>query len=366
MALALTGIYFFAFTNRTPKTEIIAEQSQTPTSDINNMLVSSPEIKEIKICSVLGNDDKLYIYDLLTRKAMQRAVDDFGVEIEHLLSFKESDYEANINSFINDNCELIVTSSILMAESVSKASKANPDQKFAALGVDWLSQPNVLGSTNQSDQGSFLSGYLAAGMSQTGKVAVYSRILYPGTQLFLDGFAMGVEYYNEVNGSNVELLGWDMETEQGFSVESFDSPELGRAAAKTLMDLGADIIMPVAGATGMGSLDYIAEQGRGLFIGVDTDKSEEKSDLADYILASVVLNYDVFVYDSIKQLVKGNFEGGNEHSLTLENGGVSLVYSPSWAEKSPWEDNTFAKLRDEIEELIPKIISGEIKTKHIR
>jgi basic membrane protein A and related proteins len=365
LVVALAGIYFLAFVNKTPTPEIIVEPSQISTRDLNNMLASSPELNENKICAVLENYE-VSIFELatdaLTWEAMQRAADDFGVEIEYLMSLQESDYEANMNTFINDNCELIVSSSWIMADSVSKASTANPDQKFAAFDVDSLSQPNVLTSTIHYDQSSFLSGYLAAGMSQTGKVAVYSVIVVPGTQILLDGFAMGVEYYNEVKGGNVELLGWDMETEQGFLVESFDNPELGRDAAKTLMNLGADVIMPVAGGTGLGSLEYIAEQGRGLFIGVDFDFSEEKSDLAEYFLASVVKNIDVFVYDSIKLLVNGNFGAENEYPLNLENGGVSLVYGSSWAEKPPWEDNTFAKLRNEIEELIPKIISGEIKT----
>jgi len=100
----------------------------------------------------------------------------------------------------------------------------------------------------------------------------------------------------------------------------------------------------------------MAERGSGLLIGVDTDWAVQNPDKAEYILSSALKKIDVFVYDSIKQVIDGTFKGGEDFILTLENGGTALGYSSAWEDKVP------AELKAEIEALIPKIISGEIAT----
>lgn len=60
------------------------------------------------------------------------------------------------------------------------------------------------------------------------------------------------------------------------------------------------------------------------------------------------------VYDSIEKVINGEFAGGEDYALTLDNGGVGLVYGTGWADKVP------ADLVAEIEALIPQIIAGDI------
>ena len=46
-------------------------------------------------------------------------------------------------------------------------------------------------------------------MSESGTVATYGGINIPPVTVFMDGFLQGVNYYNEENGTEVEVLGWD-------------------------------------------------------------------------------------------------------------------------------------------------------------
>ena len=62
------------------------------------------------------------------------------------------------------------------------------------------------------NEGTFLAGYLAAGMTETGIVATFGGINIPPVTVFMDGFVMGVAYYNEVKGTDVQVLGWDVNT----------------------------------------------------------------------------------------------------------------------------------------------------------
>jgi basic membrane protein A len=193
-------------------------------------------------------------------------------------------------------------------------------------------------------------------MTKTGKVGTYVGILFPATQAFMDGFAMGVAYYNEQKGTSVEVLGWDMENQEGLQTGNFESLDDGRAFGEALLDDGADIIMPVAGPVGLGTLAVMAERGTGLLIGVDWDWSVANPDKADYILSSAAKKIDTFVYNSIEQVLAGTFKGGEAYILTLENGGTGINYGSAWESKVPQE------LKDEIAAISEKIIAGEIPT----
>ncbi|NPV55179.1 MAG: BMP family ABC transporter substrate-binding protein [Anaerolineae bacterium] len=311
-------------------------------------------IKACQVTDVGGIDDKSF--NATAWLGMQQAATDFGAEVKYLESQQQSDYEVNINAFLEDGCDIIISVGFLLADATSAAADANPDQKFAIVDSGNSGKANVLGNASQIDQATFLAGYLAAGMTETGKVGTYVGILFPATQAFMDGYAMGVAKYNEVHGTEVEVLGWDMETQKGLEVGNFESLDDGRALGEQLLDEGADIIMPVAGPVGLGTLAVMQERGTGLLIGVDNDWSVANPDKADYILASALKKIDVFVHDAIMQAQDGTFVGGQDYMLTLENEGVGLAYGTAWESQVP------AELMAEIEALIPQIVSGEVPT----
>jgi len=363
--LSLVIVAVFLFSACTPKaTEVpvveepVVEETEVEVVEETEAPVVETEAPKVfKACEVTdtgGIDDKSF--NATGWLGLQRAEQELGVEIAYLESQQQSDYEVNLNSFIEAGCDLIIPVGFLLADATAASADANPDQKYAIVDVDYLAQPNVRGNAAKIDQATFLAGYLAAGMTKTGKVGTYVGILFPATQAFMDGYAMGVAKYNEVHGTAVEVLGWDMETQKGLEVGNFDSLDDGRALGEQLLDEGADIIMPVAGPVGLGTLAVMQERGTGLLIGVDNDWSVANPDKADFVLASAFKKIDVFVFDSVKQVVEGTFKGGEVYQLTLENGGVALGYGSAWADQIP------ADLKAEIEALIPGIISGEIPT----
>lgn len=319
----------------------------------------APAVEMIKACQVTdvgGIDDKSF--NSTAWKGITDAIEKFGadkIEGKYLESQQASDYEVNINSFLTDKCTLIITVGFLLADATDAAAKANPDQKFATIDVDYLTHPNLRGSGFAIDQATFLNGYLAAGMTKTGKVGTYVGIAFPATTRFMDGFALGVAEYNKVHGTDVKVLGWDVVEGKGLEVGNFESTDDGRKMAETLMDEGADVIMPVAGPVGLGTLAVMAERKSGLLIGVDNDWSLANEANADYVLSSAMKNMDLFVTETIGQVVDGKFEAGNWIG-TLDNGGVGLAYGSKVGANVP------AELKAEIEALIPKIVSGEIKT----
>jgi len=94
------------------------------------------------------------------------------IAVKYLQSTTQSDYTPNINTFIGDKCGIIVTVGFLMAQATQTASQKNPSGKFAIVDNAYTpALKNVDALLFNTAQDAFLGGYLAAGMSKTGKVA---------------------------------------------------------------------------------------------------------------------------------------------------------------------------------------------------
>jgi basic membrane protein A len=169
----------------------------------------------------------------------------------------------------------------------------------------------------------------------------------------MDGFVLGAEYYNEVHGTSVVVLGWDPATQTGLMTGNFESTDDGRAMGESLMDEGADIIMPVAGPVGLGTAAAAQERGGVYIVGVDTDWAVVNSQFADITLTSVLKKMDVTTKDAIKQVIDGTFAGGLVVG-TLENGGVGLAGFGALA------GMVSADLQAELDDVEAKLIAGEL------
>jgi basic membrane protein A len=301
-----------------------------------------------------GIDDKSF--NATAWKGIEDAEKDMGIEGKYLESQQQTDYEKNINAFMEEGCDLIVTVGFLLGDATAAAAEANSEQKFSI--VDYCYDPiidNVLCQVFNTDEAAFLAGYLAAGVSKTGKVGTFGGIQIPTVTIFMDGFAMGVDYYNQQKGTNVEVLGWDPATQTGLFTGNFESLDDGRNLGESLMDEGADIIMPVAGPVGLGTAAAVQERGGVYIIGVDSDWTLTSPEFTDITLTSVLKKMDVTTQESIQMAKDGTFAGGLVIG-TLENTGVDL------APFHELDSMVSSELKAELDTLRQGIIDGSIKT----
>jgi basic membrane protein A len=246
-------------------------------------------------------------------------------ESDYVESQVEADYAPNIQSMLDKGCDLIITVGFLLGDATKAAAEANPDQKFEIL--DFAYDPaldNVVGAVFKTNDAAYLAGYLAAGVTETGIVATYGGIQIPGAVTdFMDGFVWGVDYYNEINGTDVIVLGWDPETQTGVFTGDFESLDKGRQTTQSFVDEGADVILPVAGPVGEGSAALAQELGNVWVVGVDADWFDTLPQYADVILTSVLKGLDVAVSSVIADVAAGTYEGGTR-LFTIEEDGVGL------------------------------------------
>ena len=281
----------------------------------------------------------------------------FVKEIKFLESSAETDYARNIDQFISDGCDIITTVGFLLGDATKAAAEANPTQKFSI--VDFAYDPtlaNVLGLTFQTDEAAMLAGYLAAGMSKSGKIGTFGGINIPPVTIFMNGLAAGINYYNKEKGTTVALLGWDAVKSDGSFTGDFNDKDKGKQLTAGFIQEGADIIVPVAGPVGLGAAAAVQEaKAQGvMLIGVDTDQFVSAPEYGDVTLTSILKRIDNAVKASVQAAADGSFKGG-VYVGTLANEGVGLA---------PFHDfdaAVSAELKAAISDLATKISGGTVK-----
>ncbi|HUN36873.1 MAG TPA: BMP family ABC transporter substrate-binding protein, partial [Trebonia sp.] len=221
-----------------------------------------------------------------------------NITVKYLQSTTQSDYVPNINTFLGEKCGIIVTVGFLMADATEAAAKANPSQNFAIVDCSYASEcltgakeSNIDQLTFNTVQDGFLGGYLAAGMSKTGKVATFGGEDFGTVTIYMDGYWDGVQYYNKQHHTNVTVLGWDEQTQKGEFTGDFTNETKGETVTQTFIGEGADVIFPVAGNVGLGAAKAVQDAdnsgGHVSMLWVDTDGCVSAAQYCKYMISSV-------------------------------------------------------------------------------
>ncbi len=298
---------------------------------------------------------------------VERAIDELGVGGQFIQSDEATQYEPNLTEFAAQGYDLVHASGFFLGGALANVAAQYPDTNFSIFdyaypdafgvpeGVVGHAEciPNVMGSIFRTDQAAFLAGYLAAGMSETGKLGYFGGAKIPTVTIFGVGFQAGMEHFNEVHGTDVKLLGWDNETGEGLFTGDFSDLTKGKEASESLFDEGVDIFMGVGGLIGAPGFDVARERG-GYGIWVDTDGYVSLPGVQDVILTSVMKVMDEAVFSIIEETIEGDFQGCGVYVGDLSNGGVGIA--PLHDVESAVPDD----LKAEVEALAEAIISGEI------
>jgi basic membrane protein A len=238
------------------------------------------------------------------------------------------DIVANLDAFVTSgDCDLIIGVGFLVGDEMAPFAADHPDQRFAVID-GFLPSDNVATVLFDVSEAAFLAGYIAAGVSETGKIGTYGGLPIPPVTDFMNGYALGADYYNAQYGAAVEVLGWDVAAQSGLFSFDFGDPDAGYSLGESLMDQGADAVFPVAGFTGFGTWEAVQERkaagGDVRFVGVDIDAYEVYGDPERAVLTSVQKNTDVAVYLQVEAVVTGTWIGGIVFE-GLASGGVDIA-----------------------------------------
>ena len=267
---------------------------------------------------------------------LNAAAESEGIEVKYVTSKSDSDYVPNVNSLVAGDCGIIVTVGFNLGDATTSAANANPDERFAIVDENPDGDPatkdvrepmdNVKPLLFNTAEAAYLGGYLAAGMSKTGTVGTFGGIesCRPSRSSWTAS-SDGVAKHNEDNGTNVKLLGWDKEKQNGTFVGSFVDQTGGKNTANNMIQQGADIILPVAGQTGLGAAAAAQESdGKVAIIWVDQDGYESAPQYKDVFLTTVEKGIATAVETATVETVDGQYTN-TPFIGTLANDGVGLA-----------------------------------------
>jgi basic membrane protein A len=285
-----------------------------------------------------------------------------AIKVEYLPANSSADFKVNIKKFVDNKCNLIIGVGFAISSAIVESAKANPTVKYAVVddagldGFPGVPVANVKGITYSTDQAAFMAGYLAAGVTKTGKVATYGGAPYPTVTIFMDGFAKGVAHYNKLKGKKVEVLGWDTAKKTGEFIGDFGNTAKALQTSKNFEQAGADIILPVAGGLGAVTAQNSMTSKKSKVIWVDTDGFVSANKYRSVLLTSVMKGLGNSVKSVINDVEAGKFTN-SAYVGTLKNGGTTIAPYHDLIRQVP------SALRKEVTALRTGIINGKISVK---
>jgi len=264
--------------------------------------------------------------------------------------------EPAMRAFAEKDFDLVVGVGFAQGPIMQKVANDFPNIKFAIIdGVIFEAdgktpKKNVASLVFREHEGSFLVGMIAAQKSKTGVLGFVGGMDIPLIHRFETGYEEGAKSVNP----NIKVI----DNYVGVTDSAWNNPGKGKELALSQINQGADIIFTAAGNSGLGAFDAVEQFGKNaqgeankFVIGVDSNQNGVKP---GFVLTSMVKRVDNAVYDVVKEVLGGNFNGGF-HVFGLEKDGVAYAM----------DDNNKSLISSEIlqkvEESRSKIVAGEIK-----
>jgi len=255
-----------------------------------------------------------------------------------------SDYAKDIQGFVDQKYDVIVTVGFNLGTDTIKAAKANPniwfiavdvapcvdaqgnpDATFACKGDASTLLPKLIGIQFQEDQAGYLAGIVAAAISKKGVVGQLGGINNnPAVVRYLQGYILGAQSYK----ANIKVDTAFFST--GDTTKAYADPVWGKTFSKQFIaQKGVDVLFQVAGSTGNGALDAACEAGI-YGIGVDVDQYQSYPSADKCIVTSAEKHLSKAVSSTIQAIAAGTAKGGvSKFDATNDGIGVSPFQNTS-------------------------------------
>lgn len=294
---------------------------------------------DISIGIVLGegsiNDQS---FNQSTWEGLQKCKEDFEIDIKYLESRQESDYIQNIETLVDEETDLIIGVGYQLKDSIKEAAESYPEQKFALMDETYEEIPkNVIPVVFKEEEAAYLTGIIAAKMTKTNNVGFIGGLPAPSVVKYQYGYKYGVQ------STNKEIKVYEQ------YANSFSDQAKGKSIAKQMHASNVDIILSAAGDAGTGAIEAARENNK-FAIGVDRDQSYLAE---ENVITSALKKLNVASYDLAKELVEGNYKGGQEKVYGLKEGAVGISENTN---KHVPQD-----IIDYVNKEAQKVIKGEIQ-----
>lgn len=323
-------------TKETTTQETNASDESTTAKETQKDNVSDVDPSTIKIGMVTDvggvNDGS---FNQTSWEGLQRANHELGVTVKYLESKNDADYAPNIETFIDEEYDLIICVGYMLADATREAATNYPDQKFAIIDdASCADLPNVTCLMFEQAEASYLAGVVAGLATESNKVGFVLGMASEVMNQFGYGYIAGVKDTNP----DATIL--------QYNANSFADAAAGKSAVTSMVTDGADVIFHAAGGTGSGVIEGCVENNIWA-VGVDTDQS---SLAPANMLTSALKRVDNACYDVVQSVLNNNLEAGVK-TYDLASAGVDI---------SPTITNLTDEMIAAVEQAKADIIAGKI------
>lgn len=254
------------------------------------------------------------MYDSLVVLQDHYGEDNFEIAFSENM-FNVTDAAAAIRDYADEGFNLIIAHGAQYGTSLFEIAPDFPETSFAWGTTTNTGEEegvtNVFAYDPRLEQGGYVSGVLAANLTESGVIGLVGPVDAGDAKLHVDGFVAGVRDTNPDVQVNVSFTG------------SFGDTALAAEAANTHLAAGADVLtgsaQQVVGAIG------VAKDAGVPWMGVQADQS---SLAPDSVVATVFYDWVPTLLGMITANQAGEY-GGQVFQLTLENGGQKMIYADS-------------------------------------
>ena len=235
---------------------------------------------------------------------LSKAQADLGVEIKEVnsgASATDATREELLTLLADGGYNPVIAVGFAYSTALAAVATKYPDTTFAIVD-SVVDAPNVGSLVFAAEQGSYLTGVIAASASKSGHIGFIGGMEIDLIKAFEAGYIEGAQSINPDIKIDSKYMGAAGDN------TAWNVPEKAKTATDGMIANGADVIYAAAGGSGLGMFQSVKAAGAGHWaIGVDSDQYTVPA-LAEYkdiILTSMLKRVDVAVYDVIKGVVDG-------------------------------------------------------------
>lgn len=298
---------------------------------------SSSDDGEIKVALLLSGPANDQGWNATALEGLKAAEKEYGITTAYMENVQLADMEAAYTDYATQGYDLIIGHGFQFGEAAVKVAANFPDQAFMATESSSEAE-NMASYVMSCEQGAYIMGMLSASMSKSGSIGVVGGFEQPSIVKEVEAYKLGAK---SINPSITVYSAY---------VSSWTDVTLGKEAALSMADKGADVLYHVANQAGTGVIKAAEERGL-LALGNSFDQS---SIAPNTIVSSTVYSMPKVILAAVEQVKNGKFEGGIVH-LGMKEEVVDIAGYGSFDGKLSQE------LKDKIAKAKADIISGALE-----
>jgi basic membrane lipoprotein Med (substrate-binding protein (PBP1-ABC) superfamily) len=245
-------------------------------------------------------------------RGLEAIRDSLKVPVSHVEARTPGEQEEALRTYAAQGYQLVFGHGFEFQQPAERVSALHPGTVFIVTSGERVAG-NVAPLVFRIEEGTFLAGMMAGGLSKSGRIGFVGGIELPPIQRGYEGWVAGARRVNPKIDTRLTYL------------NTFDDAVAGREAALALIRVGVDMLHHNADAAGVG-LFQAAKESKGVYVfGANADQSRLAP---DRVLGSAIIDLPRAFLAVATEVKEGRFAPKVE-SFGLAGGVIRYVANPA-------------------------------------